>query len=95
MASSFPQGWQARFVSGIGATTSHVESLCSVAPLRVTRGSIPVGDDAGVADYPLVVTDPYLKVEWSFPADIAGVFTATGKVKILRRPVQFSRQRYR
>ncbi len=83
-------GWQFRFVTEFGPTTGRVDAVGNDVPLRIRRENLPIGADSGTLSNPLVITDPYLRVEFGAPADLPG-YTWTGKIKIFRKSSEFSR----
>ena len=91
MASNFPEGWQARHVAIIGPDTRSIMKLGPTAPLKVWGENRPIGTVLTSHEGTTAVTGPYALVEWGFPADIAGVFTWSGKLKLVRKAAAFPR----
>lgn len=92
MPNQEPDIWQAQHVASFGATTYRFNNLFAEAPLRSDNGNIPVGEDVGVPDNPLVITAPYIVLSFAFPRDVEDpALDFTGKVRIYRRTRAFSR----
>ena len=69
---------------------ARLPNLGEAVPLRVQRRNAPLGADVGTPLNPLVVTAPYLKIVYGLPAD-PPEGPLTGKVRVLRRDLEFSR----
>lgn len=91
MAERLPDAWQFSNVSIIGKETQSIQGLYEVGPLRVSRENLPVGSNAGSAAFPLTVTGRYLRVAWTLPQDLVGIFEWSGELVIRRKTREFCR----
>jgi len=90
--------WQ--FQQVVVPTSSTVLSgIGEAAPLLVEQGSIPPGSDAGegLIGWGLIVTGPYLKIQYAVPADTLDAsgnpeFTFWGVVRVVRKMGEFCRR---
>lgn len=62
-----PGIWQAQYVAQLGPLVRTVTGILSDARFRTHRGNIPIGENVNTSAFPIIITAPYIEIDYTLP----------------------------